>query len=110
MLRRGAIECIKRYITKPSKDARSMSFNDIEPDVMPYVEPLSRSSYLVPSLVGTDTDDETKTLGFYVPIADLVHDLDALRAARDFMAGKTTHMQRETDKLTALLSYLEAGQ
>lgn len=110
MLRRGAIECIKRYITKPGKDAREMSFNDIAPDVMPYVEPLARSSYLVPSEAGVDADFETKTLGFYVPIADLVHDLVALRAARDFMASKTSHMQRETDKLTALLSYLEAAE
>lgn len=110
MLRQGAIDVIKRYITKPCASERQASFNDVSADVMPYVEPLSRSSYLVPSLSGADQDEETKTLGFYVPITELVNDPVSLRAARDFMAGKTAHMKSETDKLTALLEYIESGK
>lgn len=108
MLRRGVIESIKRYITKPTSDERQQSFNDIAEDIMPYVEPLSRSSYLVPSAKGSEIDDETRTLGFYVPVADLVNDPVALRAARDFMAQKTAHMESETQKLSDLLEYVEA--
>ena len=109
MLRRGAIDAIKRYITKPPASQRQTHFNDIAPDVLPFVEPLSKSSYLVPSAKGSEVDEETKTIGFYVPIADLVNDLDALRAARDFMATKTGHLQAETDKLSALIAHLEAA-
>lgn len=109
MLRVGVVAVIKRYITKPPASERQTHFNDLAPDVLPYVEPLSRSSYLVPSEGGADQDEETKTLGFYVPITDLVNDPAALRAARDFMAGKTAHMKAETDKLTALLEYIQGA-
>lgn len=109
MLRVGVVAAIRRYVTKPPASERQSSFNDIAPDVLPYVEPLSRSSYLVPSEGGAEQDEETKTLGFYVPLTDLVNDPVALRAARDFMASKTAHMKAETDKLTALLEYIEGA-
>lgn len=109
-LRRGAIEAIKRYITKPKAEDRQGHFNDIAEDLLPYVEPLGRSSYLVPSAEGSEQDEETRTLGFYVPVADLVQDINALRAARDFLASKADHVQREADKLSALISYLEASR
>lgn len=107
MLRGGVIEAVKRYIVKPKKDTRQMHMNDIEPDVLPYVETLNRTSFLVPSDKGAEMDEDTKTLGFYVPISDLVNDLDALRKAVSFMENKTAQVQSETDKLRLLLTYLE---
>lgn len=109
MLRRGAIEAIKRYITKPRANERQLHINDIDPDLLPLVEPLSRSSYLVPSSHGSEMDEETRTIGFYVPVADLVNDLDALTAARDFLSGKTRHLQSEVDKLSAIIAHLESA-
>lgn len=107
MLRDGVIKVVTRYITKPPKDKRQADFNDIAPDVLPYVETLNRTSFLVPSEKGAEMDEDTKTLGFYVPINDLVNDLDALRKAVAFMESKAAQVQAETDKLRLLLSYLE---
>lgn len=107
MLRDGVIKVVTRYITKPKKDDRQIHMNDIEPDVLPYVETLNRTSFLVPSDKGAEMDEDTKTLGFYVPISDLVNDLDALRKAVAFMENKAAQVQTETDKLRLLLSYLE---
>lgn len=107
MLRRGVIAVITRYITKPPVAERQIHFNDIAPDALPLVEALSKSSYLVPSPRGAEMDEDTKTLGFYVPVSDLIQDLDALRAARDFLAMKAGHVQAEADKLSALIAHLE---
>lgn len=107
MLRVGAIKAITRYITKPSHDERQLHMNDIDPDVLPYVEKLGKTAYLVPSDAGQERDEDTKTLGFYVPIADLISDLNALRAARDFLSMKAGHVQAEADKLSRLIHHLE---
>lgn len=109
MLRVGVIKAITRYITKPKAEERQGSFADIDPDLMPLVEPLSKSAYLVPSAHGAEQDEDTKTLGFYVPVADLVRDVEGLRAARDFLAMKAGHVQSEANKLSALIAHLEAA-
>lgn len=109
MLRRGVCEAVKRYIVKPPASERQLHFNDIDPDILPYVEVLGKSSYLVPSERGGEQDEETKTLGFYVPVTDLINDLEALEAACDFLAKKAGHVQAEHDKLRALLDYLRAA-
>jgi hypothetical protein len=109
MLRIGVIKAITRYITKPKAADRQAHFNDIEPSLMPLVEPLSKSAYLVPSAQGSEVDEDTRTIGFYIPVADLVRDIEALRAARDFLAMKAGHVQSEADKLSALLLHIEAA-
>jgi hypothetical protein len=109
MLRRGVIEAIRRYVVNPpASDPRQVHANDIAPDLMPLVAPLARRAYLVPSPQGSEMDEEMRTLGFYVPVAELVRDPDALRAARDFLAVKTGHLTREVERLTALIDRLEA--
>lgn len=108
MLRVGVIKAITRYITKPVAAERQGHFNEIEPDLLPLVEPLSKSAYLVPSAQGADMDEDTRTLGFYVPVADLIRDLDGLRSARDFLAMKAGHVQSEANKLSALILHLES--
>lgn len=110
MLRNGIYKAITRYITKPAVSERQRHFNDIDPDLLPMIEPLGKSAYLVPSSRGSDVDDETKTLGFYVPVADLIHDLDALEGAYDFLREKAGHVQAEADKLGVLLAHLRATQ
>lgn len=75
-------------------------------DVLPFIEALEMASYFVPSVRGRKLKS-TKTLGFYVPVSDLIQDLDALRAARDFLAMKAGHVQAEADKLSALIAHLE---
>jgi len=109
MLRRGVIDAIKRYMTKPAAAERQMHMNDIAPDVLPLVEPLGKSAYLVPSPQGSEEDEETRTIGFYVPVADLVNDLAALEAACDFLDAKAGHVQAEANKLRALLRHLQAA-
>lgn len=110
MLRVGVIKAITRYITKPAASERQTHMNDIEPDLLPLVEPLSKTAYLVPSLEGSVVDEDTRTIGFYVPIADLIADLDALKSARDFLAEKAGHVQAEADKLSVLILHLESTQ
>lgn len=108
MLRTGVIKAITRYITKPIVSERQMHMNDFAPDVLPYVEVLGKTAYLVPSAEGSDEDDETKTIGFYVPIVDLVHDLGALEKACDFLDRKAGEVKAEANKLRALLTHLQS--
>lgn len=108
MLRAGVIKQITRYITKPPMAERQGHFNEIAADLLPLIEPLSKSAYLVPSQHGADFDEDTRTLGFYVPIVDLVNDIVALRAARDFLSMKAGHVQSEADKLSAVILHIES--
>lgn len=109
MLRDGVIRSITTYITKPSVIQRQRHFSDIAPDVLPLVEVLGKTSYLVPSDRGLDVDEDTKTIGFYVHVAELVHDLEALEAACDFLDMKVGQAKAEADKLRALLTYLQSN-
>lgn len=107
MLRVGVIKAITRYITKPPSTERQMHMNEFAPDVLPFVEVLGRSSYLVPTEQGSDMDEDTRTVGFYVPVVDLVNDLEALEAACDFLDRKAREVSAEAENLRALLVHLQ---
>lgn len=108
MLRVGVIGAIKRYITKPSATDRQTHFNDIASDILPMVEPLNKAAYFVPSIGGADRDEDMKAAGYYVPVPELVTDLNALRAATAFMFSKSSQTREEAMKLDALLKFLES--
>ena len=110
MLRVGVIGAIKRYITKPSANDRQTHFNDIASDILPMVEGLNKAAYFVPAIGGSDEDEEMKAFGFYVPVPELVNDLQALRAATAFMFSKSSQTREEAMKLNALLKFLESRQ
>lgn len=107
MFRRGVVEAIKTYVTKPPADKRNGHFNDIAEDLMPLVEPLAKAAYLVPTPDGDDMDPDTRAIGFYMPIAELVRDLPSLIAARDHLATKRDQIGAEVAKLDRIIAHLE---
>lgn len=94
MLRTGVIQAVTRYIRKLRTDARQRTFNDIAPDVMPFVEKLASASYYVPG------DAE------YVGLPDLCFDLERLDQARRYMRQKGLEVLSEATRLDELYEYL----
>ncbi len=92
MFREGVVNFVKGYIRKPPADDRQRTFNDIDENLLPRVEPLGSVAYWVPSLTG----------GEFVSVPDLCHDITKLDAARKFMRLKGDETLIEADKLDAL--------
>lgn len=92
MLRTGVKDAVQKYIRKPGQDTRQRSFADIDPEILPLVEPLGSVAYFVPSDTG----------GEYVGVPDLCHDREKLDAARKFMRVKGEETLAEADRLDQL--------
>jgi len=106
LLRIGVINAVKTYIKKPGADERQKSFNDLEPDILPYVEPLRSTSFFVPSTYGEQEDMGVK--GVYVPINELVGSQDRLESACVFLEGKAKEVSAEAKRLRELLEHLRS--